>query len=373
MELNELRKFKDQIKEYDFFKEGKDDFFDGRVVKSDLIYGKHWEKEPMVTIIITTYKRPKLLKQALESALGQENFSDYQVLVIDNEAAPIYQETETSKLMQMYQNNDKVIYYRNRVEAYYKMDTAINYARSKWVCFLHDDDLLVRNHLAVMSGIVESHHEISLLGCPTNLFYDEINKSEYDGLIQPVEGNYSVIHYSCKYSCTGYDPGWLGSLIDRKKYIAIGGMPRIQTGIGDFIMLRKFIEKWGGYQCELSQALYYYRTWRGQASAIGESVWLKGYIAEYYVSKYLNKKYHFLTQKFWNRIAAYRIIDKCIEKREGYYGIDISMNQMQEYCEWEKDIFEEGFKKKCYLKIEYLYIFICRFIAHHTNIKGEIN
>lgn len=368
MELKELKEFKEQIKEYDFFKEGKEIFYDGKVVKSDLVYGEYWEKEPMVTVIITTYKRPKLLKQALESALSQKNFTDYQVLVVDNEAAPLEHETETSALMQLYRNNNKVIYYRNRVAAYYKMDTAINYARSKWVCFLHDDDLLVQNHLAVMSDIVKSHHEISFLGCPAKVFYDEIDDSEYERMIQPVEESYSVVHYPRHYLCTGYVPGWLGALIDREKYIAIGGMPKIPTGIGDFIMQGKFMNKWGAYQCESSNSLYRYRQWRGQASAKGEAVWLKGYIAEYYWYKYLNKKFHFLTQKFWNRAAAYRIIMKCTDKQERYYGTEINMNQMKEYCEWDKDIFENNFKKKCCLKIEHLYMCICYYIAHHMNI-----
>lgn len=373
MKKDELQEFKEEIKEYDFLKEGRDDFFDGRVVPSDIVYGKHWDKSPLVTVIITTYKRPKLLKQALESALGQENFTDYQVLVVDNEAAPWEQETETSILMQEYQNNDKVIYYRNRVAADYKMDTAINYSRSKWVCFLHDDDFLVKNHLAVMVSIVESHHEISFLGCPANEFYNEISDNEYNKLVQPVEGSFSVIRYPRQYLCTGYYTGLLGALIDREKYIAIGGTPKISTGVGDYITNGKFMEKWGAYYYETAQSLYYYRVWKGQDSAKGEAVWLKAYIAEYYWSKCLNKKFHFFTQKFWNKVAAYRIIEKCIDKREGYYGIDINMNQMRKYCEWDKDIFENNFKKKCCLKIERLYIIVCYYIAHHTSIRGVID
>ncbi|EOS74244.1 hypothetical protein C819_02997 [Lachnospiraceae bacterium 10-1] len=367
-EVKELKKFKEEIKKYDFFKEGKEDFYDGRVTKSNLVYGEHWTNEPMITVIIPTCRRPKLLKQALESALGQENFTDYQILVVDNEEAALEQETETSILMKGYRENNHVIYYRNCIPAYYRMDTAISYARSKWVCFLHDDDLLVKNHLAVMTDIVESHHGIFFLGCPAKVFYNEINESEYEKLVQPVEGSYSVIKYSRKYLCTGYAPGWLGALIDREKYIAIGGMPQIDTGIGDFIMQGKFMNKWGAYQCVSFNSLYRYRQWEGQASAKGESVWLKGYMAEYYWYKYLNKKFHSFTHKFWDRASAYRIIMKCTGKRDGYYGTEINMDQMKEYCEWDKDMFENKLKKKCCLKIEHLYMCICSYIAHHTSI-----
>lgn len=371
-ELEELKKFKEEITEYDFFKEGKNDFFNGRVVLSDIEYGKHWDNSPFVTIILTTYKRPKLLKQALESALGQENFSDYQVLVVDNEAAPPEQETETSRLMQSYQNNDKVIYYRNRVPADYKMDTAINYARSKWVCFLHDDDLLVKNHLAIMTSIVMKYPQISFLGCRHKIFYDEIDDEEYENLVLPKTGNYFILRYPRQYLCIGYVPGWLGALIDREKYIAIGGMPKISTGIGDFIMQGKFMNKWGTYCCEFSHGLYRYRQWRRQDSAKGESIWLKGYMAEYYWYKYLNKKFHFFTHKFWDRVAAYWIILKCIGRQEGYYKTPMNLQLMQEYCEWDKDILKNNFKKKCCLRIRNLYMNICTHIAHLNRICGKV-
>lgn len=372
MELKELKEFKMQIKDYDFFKEDKDTFFDGRAVESELVYGGYWEKEPMVTVIITTYKRPELLKLTLESALGQENFTDYQILVVDNEAAPLEQETETSRLMQLYKNNDKVIYYRNKVSANYKMDTAISYARSKWVCFLHDDDLLVKNHLAIMTDIINRYPKISFLGCQLKIFYDEVEDKEYENLVQPEVGNYSVVHYPRQYLCIGYVPSWLGALIDREKYIAIGGMPKVDTGIGDFIMQGKFTNKWGSYRCESSHGLYCYRQWRGQDSAKGESVWVKGYMSEYYWYKYLNKKFHFFMYKFWDRVAAYWIIMKCVGKQEGYYKTPLNLELMQEYCEWDKDIFENNFKKKCCLRIKNWYVNIYDYIVHFNCICGKV-
>ena len=372
MELKELKELKEQMKEYDFFKEGKEDFYDGRVVESHLVYGEHWTKQPMVTVIITTYKRPKLLKQALESALIQENFTDYQVMVVDNEAAPLEQETETSLLMEDYRTNDRVLYYRNRIESFYKMDTAVNYARSKWICILHDDDLLVKNHLATMTGIVNTHPEISFLGCPIKLFYDEVSEHEFQDLIQCATGKYRILHYASKYSCTTYVPGWVGALIEREKYIAIGGMPKVNTGVGDNLMQGKFMHKWGTYQCVSSNGLYCYRTWRGQATASSVDVWNKGYMAEYYWYKYLDKHYHPFLYKLWDRYNAYIIINRCAEKKEGYYGMELNMKQLKELCEWDEDIFKRGIRRIWSLGSICFYIKITDFFTKLVAIRGKM-
>ena len=144
-----------RIKNFDFFGEGEAEFYNKFTIESVLIQGKHREIAPMVTVILTTYKRPGLLKQSLESALNQVDFDDYQILVVDNEGAAIEVETETAKLLSHY-SDEKIIYYRHRESVNFKMDYAARLARSKWICFLHDDDILASNHLISMSKIVKT-------------------------------------------------------------------------------------------------------------------------------------------------------------------------------------------------------------------------
>ena len=64
-----------------------------------------------VTIAIPTFKRPDLLKIALDSALNQINFDDYCVIVVDNN--PI-RNCETEKLIESYENHN-FIYVKNKI------------------------------------------------------------------------------------------------------------------------------------------------------------------------------------------------------------------------------------------------------------------
>jgi len=107
------------------------------------------EKPPEVTILLPTYKRCDLLKEALESALQQEDVRDYQIIVADNEGVSISAETETSLFMRDYVDS-RVIYYRYDRQISWAMDAVAALAKSKWICFLHDDDVLAPNYLKIM-------------------------------------------------------------------------------------------------------------------------------------------------------------------------------------------------------------------------------
>lgn len=84
----------------------------------------------MVTIILTPYKRPRLLKQALESALKQVDFDDYQIIVVDSEGVDINIKTETSELISYYQD-EKILYYSHVKSVNFKMDYAARLAEVK--------------------------------------------------------------------------------------------------------------------------------------------------------------------------------------------------------------------------------------------------
>lgn len=295
------------VQKFDFFGEKKKDFYRKFSVESVLVQGKHRQKAPMVTIVLTTYKRPGLLKQALESALNQVDFEDYQIIVADNEGVDINTETETAKLVSGYQD-EKILYYRHVKTIDFKMDYAARLARSKWICFMHDDDILASNHLMAMSGIVREHQKIKFLSCTFKTFYDEISEEAFREMTAPRRGACQIRKYPRAYTCLGYYPGWLGAFIDRKAYISTGGIPTLSTGIGDYCMVGKFMYRYGVYEMKAGVPLYLRRAWSGQATAT--DTWKRLYAMEYHYHVYMTKKYHKLFRDVWNRLSAYRIISK---------------------------------------------------------------
>lgn len=321
--------------EYDFFAQREKDFYSKFSHKSILCQGKHWECTPLVTILITTYKRPELLRKSLSSALNQKGFDDYQIIIADNEGVPIEEETPTAKVVKEYQDK-KIIYYRHNREAYFRECAAAQLARSPWIIFLHDDDLLAENHLQMMTDVVKSHKEIKFLGCDMKGFNDEkkVNLSQ-----NVDEKNYKIYKYTREGVCLGGWAGWLGALISRKHYIAIGGMPPVSMGIGDTAMVVVFSHHFDTYKYSGGKPLYFYRQGEQQAT------WLtakdeRWKINEYFFYKYVISKYHKLTHMIYERNIAYYLFDhyKNYYMNDDIYEADINFNFIISKCGIPVDI-----------------------------------
>ena len=334
-----MKKKELDIGNFDFFGEKEIDFYNKFSVESILVQGKHRTPAPMVTILLTTYKRPDLLKQALESALNQVDFNDYQIIVADNEGVDINIETETSKLISSYQD-EKILYYRHVKTIDFKMDYAVRLAESKWICFLHDDDILASNHLCVMSRIVQEHKKIKFLSSSFKTFYDEISTEAFQAMTVPHKITYQIRKYPKPYTCLGYYPGWLGAFINREAYISTGGIPTLSTGIGDYCMVGKFMYRHGIYEMRADVPLYLRRAWSGQATAT--DTWTRLYAVEYNYHIYVTKKYHKFFRDFWNRLSAYRIIEKCEAFYKNRYQSYVNMDEFVLASGMEQDILEKG-------------------------------
>lgn len=319
------------VQNYDFFAEGKQDFYSQVTEKSILVQGKHRNPAPLITILLTTYKRPDLLKQSLESALNQVDFDDYQIIIADNEGENINIETETSKLVAGYQN-EKIVYYRHEQSVGRIADSAVKLARSKWICFLHDDDILAQNHLSVMNAIIEKHKKIKFLSTVQKDFEYSLCEDDIQTMCQTKKVEYQIKRYPKSYSCMGYYIIWQGALIDRKRYIEMGGMPTIKMGCGDYCMVQKFHYHYGVYELQSDTPLYYRRSWDGQVTAEGTERWKKILINKYIYHTYINQLYHRFHKDLWNRYSAYCIIDDCLRLNKGFYKTNIDIIDFVKEC-----------------------------------------
>ena len=311
---------------FDFYGENEDDFQRKFGAQSVKVSGDHYEKDPLVTVIITTYKRPALLKEALDSALNQVGFEDYQIIIADNEGEDISVETETSTLIKNY-DSKKIVYYRHPKTVSFKMDNAVRLCRSRYIVFLHDDDILESHHLKVMTSIAQRYPKARFISCPSVDFID--------GERSVKDSNISIFRYKIRRcgkaaNCLGYYPGWLGALIDREAYISTGGMPTMRNNIGDFCMVQKMHYRYSIHEVISDSPIYYHRVWNGQASSSGNDVWTDLYKNEYHYFQYVNRKLHPLTYMFWDRVSAYRILDKAREMNRGEYRYDIDLMQLVE-------------------------------------------
>lgn len=146
-----------EFKQVDFSKwdSREDCFAKYKDVKSKLMYGKLPEEKTDVSIMIPTYRRADLLKEAIESALNQKTKYRYTISVIDNDADG---DEATDKLMKEYcEKHTNILYYRNEqnIGMFGNWNRCIELSRTEWLCMLHDDDMLMENYLETLYPIAE--------------------------------------------------------------------------------------------------------------------------------------------------------------------------------------------------------------------------
>lgn len=107
-------------------------------------------KKNAVTIAIPTYKRPKYLKQAIDSAVQQVNASiPYNIIVVNNDP-----EADMTAFEEAYRNAPvDVRFYTNErnLGMLGNVNRCVELSEGEWIAFLHDDDLLLPNYISQIS------------------------------------------------------------------------------------------------------------------------------------------------------------------------------------------------------------------------------
>ncbi|HYH04966.1 MAG TPA: glycosyltransferase [Bacillota bacterium] len=222
-------------------------------IESVLIYGKIKENIPSVSIVIPTYKRPALLKEAIDSALHQKYFDDYEIVIVDNEDN-FDQRTETEDLIFSY-NNDKIIYYRNRknIGMFGNWNRCIELANGKWVCMLNDDDLLEETYLYEVNNALKCG-QIYFLGVNNrvqNTLFKENDppkgfkiKQVFKKILLFESKLFELSMYDYIF---GYPHPTLGMVFDRLKALELGGFDENYYPSADYYFAAKFQHYYGAY------------------------------------------------------------------------------------------------------------------------------
>jgi glycosyltransferase involved in cell wall biosynthesis len=103
---------------------------------------------PKISIIIPTFNRVALLKDAIDSALAQKDYCGYEVIVGDNSGTAT-EYTEVNKLIDSY-NDEKLFYYKHEknLRPLGNWNRLVELARGEYVTMLHDDDWIDDTFLA---------------------------------------------------------------------------------------------------------------------------------------------------------------------------------------------------------------------------------
>jgi len=146
------------------WKSKEDNFAKCKSIRSILIYGTVSAQVPAVSVIIPAYRKPDGLKDALDSAIGQDYGQPTEIIVIDDSGI----DTEINKLMDEYcQKHPNILYYRNEenLGVFGNLNRTSELCRSEWYCLLHDDDKMKPGYLRTcMSAVSSLSDDVGLIG-----------------------------------------------------------------------------------------------------------------------------------------------------------------------------------------------------------------
>ena len=211
------------------------------------VYGnnKFGEHVPKITIAIPTYKRAIVLKESLDSALSQNEFDDYHVIVVDNNPE---RDDETEQLMRLYSNHPKVTYYKNteNVGMAGNWNKCAVLSKSDFFLLLHDDDILSPFALKTFSVI------LSRIGDKWGLIKPNLTRfSQQSELIFNEPHNYNYVKLlNINYFCGDAIAAPSCVLVNKKVLLSVGGCHSQYYPCLDFVMSFQLNKRFCNYKSD---------------------------------------------------------------------------------------------------------------------------
>ncbi len=209
-------------------------------IKSLPIVSNSTKSSPLITIAIPTYKRPLLLKNALYSALNQEGFDDYEIVVVDNDANRKH-ESAIKKIISDFQSN-KIVYYinENNIGMFGNWNRCIELANGEWITILNDDDLLKKDYLKSVAGIIKKNSIIDCLMINAEI-KDQRRNSKHIPEKQKKGKNKIFKLRIFDFYLNNQNFGSLGVLFKVKNSIEIGGFNEKFYPTSDYFFFVKYL------------------------------------------------------------------------------------------------------------------------------------
>ncbi len=242
------------IDELTDFYEFRDNFKEKSEIISKLIYGNIELKKAFITVVIPTYNRCTTLRNTIESVLNQVGFTDYIIIVVDNQC----KNNSDTECMIKSLNSDKILYYQNEenIGQIPNWNRGIEIADSEWVILLHDDDMLKNNYFEKITKIIKKNPQIQALGSVSDIHEYEVNnilrsqnthKMQIKRLIKTrCKDHLSKLKLRDYYFESGYYAP-IGCLYKRENVIKLGGFNVEFFPISDWVFHVNYMLKYNFY------------------------------------------------------------------------------------------------------------------------------
>lgn len=247
------------------------------------------DKNPLVSVVIPTYKRSDMLLDAIESVKNQTYKNIEIIIVDDNDKNSEYRQQTKSKL-KMYIESNEIRYIENEknIGGSLTRNKGVKEARGKYIAFLDDDDIFMPTKIEKQVKLIEENinEGVGLIYCHCN------GVDESGNILWENTNSYSGLPlYESMIYCIASTSLWL---CDRQMLLDIGGfedMPSKQ----DLLLMVKIIANGYKILCVQEKLVNYLEHTKGKITSVkpkqtivnGWNI-LRGYCRENY-SK-LNKR-----------------------------------------------------------------------------------
>lgn len=188
------------------------------------------------TIAIPTFNRVSTLGEAIDSALGQEGFDNYNIVVVDNNPK---RDDETEIFMRKYEEHPKVTYYKNtsNVGMAGNWNKCMLLSASNKVVLLHDDDIMSPYCLKTFNWVCEKVEDDWALIKPS---LPKFSKKEQLQFKSPTRVFLNKLHKFDFYNgCSIGAPSVI--LMNKKMILPLGGYDQNYFPSYDYVMTSRLI------------------------------------------------------------------------------------------------------------------------------------
>ena len=316
--------------------EYKDCFKKYSKVKSTCIISGSMLELPKVSIMIPTYKRAKLLRESIESALKQDDDIPYEIVVVDNDQSPeVSSEIDAlvrsfkSPILRLFRNQKNVGMFGN-------WNRCIELARGDWVSILNDDDLLKDNWLKSisipLSGRAMQATAVEVFG---DYNWASSRKSFLGKALEALEN--LILMRGARYKVTASDiflgnpvHASLGVLMNRDAALELGGYNEEYWPISDYVFNVRYSLALGAFVLREPLAMYRYSV----NESLNPSTMIKSSAMTYELRRQL-------IGLFW----CDKVIRKVMTKLNEYQACIDALNYQRisnEKLDWREMLDEQG-------------------------------
>ncbi len=122
--------------------------------------------EPLVSVIITTYKRSEMIVRAINSVLNQ-SYKNIEVVVVDDNNPDTEYRKLTEEKLDIFKGNDKVKYIKHskNMNGAAARNTGIKASDGEIICFLDDDDWYYNNKVELQVKFLIENKDYQAVYC----------------------------------------------------------------------------------------------------------------------------------------------------------------------------------------------------------------